>query len=240
MGYIYLITNKLNNKKYVGQTISDDINTRWKQYKKMDKTSIGRCLYNSLVKYGVDNFNFQIICVCFNEDCNKFEKEYIKKINTISPNGYNLMEGGNNSKHHPETIELIRASLKGRITCPITDKIRKKMSEVKMGTKNYNYGKKMSEEQKKKISNKLKGKKINRETYIVSENQLEGLAKGRLNNPNKKKIGKFDNDNNLLEQFNSISEASEKTNISRQTISKVCNNILSYKTAGGFIWKFIK
>jgi len=235
MGYIYLLINKTNNKKYIGQTVCDDINTRWKQYKSMDKSSIGRCLYNSFQKYGINNFKFKIICVCFNEDCNKFEKEYIKKYNTISPNGYNLMEGGNNSKHHPDTIELIRASLKGRITSPITDEIRKKISESLKGDKNPNYGKKMSEEQKDKISNTLKNKK----RYTITEKQLEGLAKGRLNNRNKRKVAKFDNNNNLLEKYNSVSEASKLTNISRQTISKVCNNIISYKKAGGFIWKFI-
>jgi hypothetical protein len=50
---------------------------------------------------------------------------------------------------------------------------------------------------------------------------------------------KLNNDNKLLEQFNSVSEASQLTKISRQTISKVCNNIHPYKKAGDFIWKFI-
>jgi group I intron endonuclease len=236
MGYIYLITNKVNDKKYVGQTICKDINTRWKQYKKLDKHSIGRSLYNALIKYHLDNFKFQIVCICFDEDCNKLEKEYIKKFDTLSPNGYNLMEGGDNSKHHPETIELIRASLKGRITCPKTPEINLKKSISMRGDKNHNFGKKMSEDQKNKIRDKLKG---NRKNYIVSKKQLEGLAKGRINNPNKKRIGKFDNEDKILEEFNSISEASKQTNISRQTISKVCNNIMPYKTAGGFIWKFI-
>jgi len=236
MGYIYLITNKVNGKKYVGQTICDNINKRWSQYKKLDKNSIGRCLYNSFIKNGIENFKFEIICICFDDDCNKYEKEYIKKYNTISPNGYNLMEGGDNSKHHPETIELIRASLKGRITCPKTPEINLKKSISMRGDKNHNFGKKMSEEQKNKIRDKLKN---NRKKYIVSQKQLEGLAKGRINNQNKKRIGKFDNEDKLLEEFNSISEAFKQTNISRQTISKVCNNIMPYKTAGGFIWKFI-
>lgn len=236
MGYIYLIINKINNKKYIGQTICEDINTRWKQYKKLYKQSIGRSLYNALVKYDLNNFKFQIVCICFDEDCNKLEKEYIKKFNTLSPNGYNLMEGGDNSKHHPDTIELIRASLKGRITCPKTPEINLKKSISMRGDKNHNFGKKMSEEQKNKIRDKLKN---NRKNYIVTKKQLEGLAKGRINNPNKKRIGKFNNEEKLLEEFNSISDASKLTNISRQTISKVCNNIIPYKTAGGFIWKFI-
>ena len=33
MGYIYSITNKINNKKYIGQTINKDVEYRWKQHK---------------------------------------------------------------------------------------------------------------------------------------------------------------------------------------------------------------
>ena len=238
MGYIYILTNKINNKQYVGQTICEDINKRWNQYKKIDKQCIGRCLYNALIKYGINNFKFQIICICFDEDCNTYEKEYIKKYNTIAPNGYNLMDGGNNSKHHPETIELIRATLKGRLTRPITDAIRLKLSESLRGDKNPNFGKKMSEEQKKKLSEiriqLLKDGKILKNK--ITEKQLNALEKGR--ELIRRKVGKFDN-NNLLEQFDSITEASNNTNISYSTISKVCNNTKGHKTAGGFIWKFI-
>lgn len=239
MGYIYLITNKINGKQYVGQTICNDINDRWKKHKRVDKYSLGNYLYNTYIKYGIENFSFQLICICFDEDCNTYEKEYIKKYNTLSPNGYNLKEGGNNSKHHPETIELIRASLKGRLTRPITEQIRNNISESLKGDKNPNFGKKMSDEQKKKISEKriqlLKDGKILKNK--ITEKQLNALEKGR--ELIRRKVGKFDNNNNLLEQFDSITEASNNTNISYSTISKVCNNTKGYKTAGGFIWKFI-
>jgi hypothetical protein len=245
MGYIYILTNKINSKKYVGQTIQNDINMRWKQYKKIDKNSIGRCLYNAIIKYGIKNFIFQIICICFDEDSNKYEKEYIKKFNTIAPYGYNLMEGGENSKHHPETIELIRSKLKGRRTCPITDEIRKKLSESLKGEKNPNYGKKMSDEQKKKISNTLIANHKMSNTLIANNKMSDETKKKCIkylklgSEANRKKVGKYDNNNNLLEEFDCVSEASNITKISRQGISKVCNNIKPYKTAGGFIWKFI-
>ena len=32
MGYIYMVENKVNGKKYVGQTKCADIETRWKQH----------------------------------------------------------------------------------------------------------------------------------------------------------------------------------------------------------------
>lgn len=55
----------------------------------------------------------------------------------------------------------------------------------------------------------------------------------------RKKVGKYNKNNELLEEFNSISEASEKTKISRTSISKTCLANKRYKSAGGFIWKYI-
>ena len=102
------------------------------------------------------------------------------------------------------------------------------------GDKNHNFGKKMSEEQKKKISYTMTNRSIN---YELSEKQLKALKAGHLEH--KKKVGKYDNNNNLLEEYKCITDASNITKISRQGISKVCNNIKAYNTAGGFIWKFI-
>lgn len=113
MGYIYMIENIVNNKKYIGQTKCQDIQTRWRQHRKIDKKSLGSCLFNAYKKYGIENFKFKIICICFDSDTNYYEIDYIKKYNTIYPNGYNLQEGGNNRKHNPITIELIREKLKG-------------------------------------------------------------------------------------------------------------------------------
>ena len=42
-----MITNILNNKKYIGQTRCLDVNTRWNQHKRCDKKSIGRSLLNA-------------------------------------------------------------------------------------------------------------------------------------------------------------------------------------------------
>ena len=56
MGYIYLIKNNINGKKYIGQTIQNDINKRWNKHKLVNKSFIGTCLYNAYKKYGVNNF----------------------------------------------------------------------------------------------------------------------------------------------------------------------------------------
>ena len=107
MGYIYIVENKINGKKYIGQSLQQDINKRWKQHKTSKKKSIGQVLFNAYQKHGIDNFKFKILCLCFDDDTNKYEIEYIKKYNTLYPNGYNLLIGGNNKKHNEYTINIL-------------------------------------------------------------------------------------------------------------------------------------
>ena len=71
------------------------------------------CTYlkRAFEKYGIENFKFRIICICFDDDLNKYEIEYIKKYDTIVPNGYNLSEGGSfgfsGCKHSEETKAIL-------------------------------------------------------------------------------------------------------------------------------------
>jgi hypothetical protein len=51
------------------------------------------------------------------------------------------------------------------------------------------------------------------------------------------KILQFDLDNNLINEFNSIREASEKTGIDRKSISNCSKGIKSYNTTGGYKFK---
>ncbi len=97
--------------------------------------------------------------------------------------------------------------------------------------------KKISEERKSRLrKNKLRDK-------VCSEKVLLALAKGRekrnKSGLNKKRVGKFDLQNNLLKTYESISEASRDTKITRTSISKVCLQKGYYKTAGGFVWKYV-
>jgi len=63
----------------------------------------------------------------------------------------------------------------------------------------------------------------------------EGLKK--YNNENKQnKIKQYDNNNNLLNEYTSISEASRETSVTRKAISLYIRE--KTKIAGGFIWKY--
>ena len=230
MGYIYIITNKINNKQYIGQTLCEDIQTRWKQHR--SKKSIGRCLKSAYLKYGLENFNFKIICISFDEALNELEINYIKKYNTISPNGYNLASGGRNKMTHPDTIKLISDKLKGR---KLSKERCEKMREW-MINNNPQKGKSLSEETKEKIRKfRLTNKIILSENSILKRNE----ALKKANNKMKKKVGQYDKNHKFIKEFESIKEASRNTNVSDIGIRNVCNHKKSYYTAGGFIWKFI-
>lgn len=110
MGFIYKITNLIDNKCYIGQTINT-IEKRWKSHLKKNSN----CLYmkNAIDKYGIKNFKIEELDQT--EDVsllNKLETMYILKYNSLIPNGYNIKLGGNNGgKQNNETKEKIKNSL---------------------------------------------------------------------------------------------------------------------------------
>ena len=76
---IYKITNKINNKVYIGQSI--DIYRRWERHRIVafnDAYPQYNCmLYKAFRKYGYDNFSFEIIKECAEEELNNLESYYI-------------------------------------------------------------------------------------------------------------------------------------------------------------------
>lgn len=254
MGYIYLITNVINGKQYVGQTVHADIETRWNQHRRKQKTMLGRCIYNAYVKHGIESFTFRIICICFDEACNELEAEYIKKFNTLVPNGYNLKEGGNNSRHNEETRRLISQNRKGKGLNYVTEEMRRDRSVRFMGEKNPNFGKPVSEEQRAQISERMK--EIWREKKAqgigAHENTRKALQEGNarrweeyrknkapkeVSKGRKQRIAKLDENGNILEEFESITAASKKYGINGSHIASVCRH--ERKSAGGFKWTYM-
>lgn len=103
-GFIYLITNKINNKQYIGQT-NRTVKFRFQQHQyRSTKAKYTQPLYNAFKKYGVENFiveEVEKITANTKDDLSKklnvVETDYIEKYNTKVPIGYNvLVEGGVN------------------------------------------------------------------------------------------------------------------------------------------------
>jgi len=89
--YIYIVTNLLNNKQYIGQHASNDESDSY--------YGSGKILERSIKKYGKNNFKREIIQYCdYEMELDECEIYWIKELNTKVPNGYNLTDGGEGSR----------------------------------------------------------------------------------------------------------------------------------------------
>ena len=113
---IYKITNKLTGKIYIGQTVQK-LHERWVDHSRPNRgLTINRSAISAAIrKYGKENFIIEQIDSAISlEELNIKEITYIKALNSLSPNGYNLELGGQNKKCHEETKSKISETLKGR------------------------------------------------------------------------------------------------------------------------------
>ncbi len=112
---IYKVTNKKNGKLYIGQTTQSLVERWWQHCHRSPSQKSRSCLYSAIKKYGEDSFVVEQIDMAESlEELNFKEIIYIKALNTLSPNGYNMHLGGDARACHEETKEKISATLKGR------------------------------------------------------------------------------------------------------------------------------
>ena len=111
MGFIYLITNNVNNKKYVGQTIGS-IQERWNQHLRATREKGSRHLYDAIKKYGYQSFSIQKIEEVPNEQLNERECFWISYYDSFK-NGYNMTSGGEGGYYHSSDEEIWAAWIRG-------------------------------------------------------------------------------------------------------------------------------
>lgn len=84
---IYKITNLTNGKSYIGQSVH--IERRWMEHCLPSAKSL---IAKAIQKYGKEQFSFQVIEECLQEQLDEKEEYYISHYNTVVPNGYNIMD----------------------------------------------------------------------------------------------------------------------------------------------------
>lgn len=177
---VYMHVNKINKKKYIGVT-KTSLNKRWDNgigYKRQKK------FYNSILKYGWDNFeHFVFEDNLSKEEAYEIEKLLIKKLKTQDRDfGYNVVEGG--------------AGACGRV---VSEEEKLLLSKINSGKRNPMYGKKHSEETRRKISDKVRA----------------AIDSGKLQYKNRRK--RIDCVDHLGNKFNTLKEMTDFYNINVNT-----------------------
>ena len=209
---VYIHTNKINNKKYIGLT-SQEPHKRWRNGKGYKGSTF---FHNAILKYGWDNFEHEVIQDGLSkEDAMKLEAELIMKYDTQNEDyGYNLESGGSAPKHSEHTKQMLHDMFVGRM-------FTKETKEKMRASQKLRPRRPQTEETKKRISKANKGHKVSAETReVLRKTFSQPVLCVELN-----KI------------FDSMTSAAEYFGLKKCTISAVIKG--RNKTAAGYHWKLL-
>lgn len=236
---VYKITNKINNKCYIGSSIR--VEKRWKQHincsNNPNSPQYNYPLYNAFRKYGIDNFSFEILKDDFNsiQEMTNYEHDMIIYYNSLK-NGYNQTEFTDRADIANENIQkyIIQISQK----CAKID-IYNNILEI------YN-----------SYHDAARKNNMDGDDRATSIRQV---CKGEISSLNGVIFRDLDENNNIIYQpfkkfhgkksiicipvdetqselfFKSISEASKKLPADRQSISKCIKGDKRYSIVKGYI-----
>ena len=154
---IYSITNIVNGKKYVGQSVDVKSRIRNHRWALNSNRHQNDHLQKSFNKYGKDYFVFDIICECKEDQLDELERFYIALYNCIDPRfGYNSETGGNLNKHLSKESRLKMSKMRSGENSGMWGK--KHTDETKALMRENALGRRMSDEAKAKSSKSHKGK----------------------------------------------------------------------------------
>lgn len=159
--YVYLITNKINNKKYIGKH-SGELDD--------DYLGSGENIRAAIKKYGKENFEKSILYIAeTEEESYAMEEKLIKEFNAVeSEEYYNISPGG--EYKYKKVSPRDRSYTK-------TEEYRKKMSEACSGKNNGMYGRHHTEESKRKMSEHRTGKTAGEKNGMYGRHHTEEAKK---------------------------------------------------------------
>lgn len=227
---IYLLTNIINGKVYVGKSINikkrfyDHAKDEYSNYKKHTTP-----ITNAIRKYGWNSFDKKIIEVCDKIFILEKETYWIRQYDALNRNkGYNVCEYSNDTtgyKHTKEARLKMSISHKGKKKNFSKEYIEILKSRIKAvtgpGKNNPMYGKKHTEITKNKISDTIKEKYRN--------GDIKGI----------KQVFQMDLNENIIKKWDCIRDAAKelKGNVNYSGhISNVCKG--KRKTFLNFKWKY--
>ena len=220
---IYKVTNKINNKIYIGKTY----NLEKRKAQHLYDIDDGLPFHAALKKYGINNFEWEIID--YSEGDKKIrEKEiyWIKKYNSCiffeNSQGYNLTLGGEGGASW-NSKPVLQYGLDGKF---LNEYISAAHASTSTGVQRRDIA---------KCANgviKRAGKYIWR--FKISNYPKQIAPYGGKTSARKHKVMQLDKDGFVLNIFDSLTQASKETSTPRTSISFCLNK--TYGTANNFVW----
>ena len=254
---VYKITNKINGKVYIGQTIQT-LGRRWKKHVRYSENNSKTAIHNAIRKYGPENFTIEEIDGANSlSELNYLETHYIYKHESLAPNGYNLKIGGSNSLYTDEAKAKMSKSHTGKKLSkehrnnisksvikffkenPETaNKVREIASKTltKYMSKNPHpkKGKKLSKESRERISQSKMGDKNPMYGKKSNDAQRKALMKGQeIRRNNLKKVLCHQN----KKVYNTVTEAAKDLGFARSSVSNVLTGFR--KNLKGFTFEYL-
>ena len=149
---VYAITNIVNNKKYIGQSV--DVYLRWCNHKSALKNNRhnNEHLQNAWNTYGAENFTFEVLEICDIDNIDNVEQYYIALFDCMNNKyGYNRESGGHNNRS-------------------VSEESRKKMSDKRRGIR-------LTDEHKRKIGLASKGHTLSEDSRDKIREALVGIKR---------------------------------------------------------------
>lgn len=222
--YIYKITNKLNNKIYIGQTV--DFKKRMKEHRYGRNIRQNMLIDRAYRKYGAENFEEEIIYEANTQsEADEIERKYINELSTLKPNGYNVLEGGREQFGAWNSKAIMAYDLKGTFL------------------KEYKSSCELERESNGKYSSRAIRHSCCTKTHILKDilvkykdddieiKEYEKQKSGRC-----RRVVQYNDKFEKICTYESIQIASKMSNTHRTNIVQCCTG--KQKTANGYVWRY--
>lgn len=217
-GIIYKYTSP-SGRHYIGQTTNEKVR---REHWNTEGPYAGRKIDRARKKYGIKNFSYEVLERRIYESAkdarsglDALEVYYIGLYDSYR-NGYNCTIGGNTCLGYIPTNKTRNKISKAHLGKVVLQQTRDKLSKARKG-------KKFTQEWTDNISRSLKGRRCTWGDKIS------------LSKP-KKVVIQYNTDGVFINEYPSVKDASNKTNISMTALYKCLSG--RNNTAGGFIWKY--
>ena len=242
-GFIYITTNHVNGRQYIGQKKYDK-SGKWKKY-----LGSGIVLKRAIKKYGESNFSKEIIEECETKEAlDDREKYWIDYYNAVdSDDFYNIAFGGDGgntiagySEEQMEQYKEYKRNLhkatapKGEL-CATSKLTEKQVLEIIKRLKNNDFNLDIANDYK--VSAETINDIRNHKTWkSLTENIIFDDISSRKRPRGTKPVVQYSEDGKYIATYKSAREVQKETGISYKLISSVCNG--SKRIAHGYIWRF--